>query len=169
MLRVGRPVLAIVGGAPQLEFKDSESARLARAASGLGATAAARARAAVGRIEVTGLPDLTYVGTGWLVEQNTIVTNRHVAREFGRRRRRPDSRSRKGAAPRPIGASIDFLEEVGRAERLEFPIVEILHIEDERRTGLRAPARRETVGPARRSRRRFRSPPRPSGPSSRSP
>ena len=46
-----------------------------------------RAARAVGRINVSGLPDLQYVGTGWLVEKNTILTNRHVAREFGRRTR----------------------------------------------------------------------------------
>ena len=129
VLRTGRPVLAIVGDTPQLEFKDSESAvwRARLQASGEHLQRAARA---VGRIDVTGLPDFPYVGTGWLVEKNTIVTNRHVAREFGRRMRGGFT-FKKGSGARPMTASIDFLEEAGRAERLEFPIVEILHIEDE--------------------------------------
>lgn len=129
VLRVGRPVLAIVGGAAQLQFRDSESevwrARLQASSGRL-----QRAAGAVGRIDVTGLPGFEYVGTGWLVERNTIVTNRHVAREFGRGLRGRFT-FKKGSGAKPIKASIDFLEEVGRAERLEFPIVEILHIEDE--------------------------------------
>ena len=44
-------------------------------------------------------------------------------------------------------ASIDFLEEVGRPERLEFPIVEILHIEDEKgRTSRSCAWRRHRAG-----------------------
>jgi len=129
VLRVGRPVLAIVGDTPQLAFKDSESAvwRERLRASGEHLQRAARA---VGRIEVTGLPDFPYVGTGWLVEKNTIVTNRHVALAFGRRTRGGFT-FKKGSGPRPMTASIDFLEEAGRDEQLEFPVVEILHIEDE--------------------------------------
>ena len=113
----------------RLEFKDSESAvwRARLQASGEHLQRAARA---VGRIDVTGLPDVPYVGTGWLVDKNTIVTNRHVAREFGRRTRGGFT-FKKGSGAKPMTASIDFLEEAGRAEQLEFPIVEILHIEDE--------------------------------------
>ena len=129
VLRMGRPVLAIVGGKTQLEFKDSESAvwRARLQASGVQLQRAARA---VGRIDVTGLPDVPYVGTGWLVEKNTIVTNRHVAREFGRRKRGGFT-FKKGSGAKPMTASIDFLEEAGRAERFDFPIIEILHIEDD--------------------------------------
>jgi endonuclease G len=129
VLRVGRPVLAIVGGAPQLQFTDSESAvwRSRLQASGDHLQRAARA---VGRIDVTGLPDVEYVGTGWLVEPHTIVTNRHVAREFGRRTRGRFT-FKQGSGARPTTASIDFLEELGRHERLAFEVVEILHIEDE--------------------------------------
>jgi endonuclease G len=129
VLRVGRPVLVVVGGTPRLEFADTESevwrSRLHAARDHL-----QRAARAVGRIDVSGLPELQYVGTGWLVEQNTILTNRHVAREFGRRTRGRFT-FKKGTDARPIGASIDFYQEVGRADRLEFQIVEILHIEDE--------------------------------------
>src|SRR5688500_16143530 len=76
VLRVGRPVLVVVGGAPQLEFADAASevwrSRLRASREHL-----QRAARAVGRIDVSGLPDLQYVGTGWLVEKNTILTNRH--------------------------------------------------------------------------------------------
>ena len=129
VLRVGRPVLAVVGGAAQLEFRDSESevwrTRLQASSAHL-----QRAAGAVGRINVSGRPDVPYVGTGWLVEKDAIATNRHVAREFGQRGRdRFTFKKEHGSAP--AGVSIDFLEEAGRTERLSFPIVEILHIEDD--------------------------------------
>lgn len=129
VLRVGRPVLAIVDGAAQLTFKDSESEvwRSRLQASGDQLRRAARA---VGRINVVGIPDLEYAGTGWLVEKNTILTNRHVAREFGRRTRGGFA-FKQGSDEAPLRASIDFLEEAGRRKRLEYPIVEILHIEDD--------------------------------------
>lgn len=124
VLRVGRPVLAIVGDTPQLQFSDSDSevwrSRLQASSDRL-----QRAARAVGRIDVTGLPELEYVGTGWLVEKHTIVTNRHVAREFGH------GTGRRFTFKAPITASIDFLEEVGRPDQRAFPIVDILHIEDE--------------------------------------
>jgi endonuclease G len=127
---VGRPVLAVVGGVPQIQFVEGESevwrSRLLASSDRL-----QRASRAVGRIDVTGLPPFEYVGTGWLVERNTIATNRHVAREFGRQIRGRFA-FKKGSGAKPIGASIDFLEEIGSPERLEFQIVEILHIEDDK-------------------------------------
>lgn len=38
----------------------------------------------VGRIEVEGHPDLQWVGTGFLVGEDAVMTNRHVAKEFSR-------------------------------------------------------------------------------------
>jgi endonuclease G len=129
VLRVGRPVLAIVDGAAQLTFNDSESevwrSRLQASSEQL-----RRAARAVGRINVVGIPDLPYAGTGWLVEQNTLLTNRHVAGEFARRSRGGFT-FKPGIDDAPIRASIDFLEEAGRRKRLEYPIVEVLHIEDD--------------------------------------
>jgi DNA/RNA endonuclease G (NUC1) len=129
VLRVGRPVLAIVRGAAQLEFRDSESA-VWRSRLQASSKLLVRAAGAVGRIEVVGLPPFQYVGTGWLVEKNILVTNRHVAREFARRSG-DGFTFKKGSDDRPISASIDFLEEVGRPQEFTFPIVEILHIEDD--------------------------------------
>jgi endonuclease G len=128
VLRVGRPVLAVVGGAAQLEFKDSESevwrARLQSSSAQL-----QRAAGAVGRINLSGRPGVPYVGTGWLVGKETIATNRHVAREFGQRGR--DGFTFKPASDAAASVSIDFLEEAGRRDQFAFPIVEILHIEDD--------------------------------------
>ena len=81
MLRVGRPVLAIVGNAARLDFKDSESA-VWRSRLQTSAPLLTRAAQAVGRIEVTGLPGYTFeraAGELWRsrfdTERNLIVVN----------------------------------------------------------------------------------------------
>ncbi|MEO5742366.1 MAG: DNA/RNA non-specific endonuclease, partial [Vicinamibacterales bacterium] len=128
VLRVGRPVLAVVGGAAQLEFKDSESevwrARLQSSSMQL-----QRAAGAVGRINLANRPGVPYVGTGWLVDQDVVATNRHVAREFGQHGR--DGFTFRQTSDAATDVSIDFLEEAGQREQLAFPIVEILHIEED--------------------------------------
>lgn len=130
VLRTGRPVLPIVNNAAQLSFTDRDSevwrSRLERAQKRI-----IHAARAVGRIDVSGHPQqLAYVGTGWLVEADTLLTNRHVARQFGRRAAQRFTFSR-GTDGKAIRSSVDFLEEAGRRDRLEFKIVEILHIEDD--------------------------------------
>lgn len=128
VMRVGRPVLAVVDDAPELTFSDSESevwrARLAKAGPQL-----QRAARAVGRIEVVGHPrQLKYVGTGWLVDTDVVLTNRHVAREFSRQDGRRFTFARQ-IDETPMATSIDFLEEAGKTAHLEFRIVDILHVE----------------------------------------
>jgi endonuclease G len=129
VLRVGRPVLAIVGNAARLDFKDSDSS-VWRARLKASAPLLTHASRAVGRLEVTGLPGFPFVGTGWLVDKNIVVTNRHVALAFAERAGRGFT-FKQASGSRPMTAAIDFLEESGRPTQLEFPIVEILHIEDE--------------------------------------
>jgi endonuclease G len=129
VLRVGRPVLAIAGNTPRLEFKDSDSA-VWRSRLQASAPLLTRAAQAVGRIEVTGLPGFSFVGTGWLVDRNTVVTNRHVAQTFAQRNRSGFT-FKQGNRARRLTADIDFLEEAGRPCEREFPIVEIVHLEDE--------------------------------------
>ena len=129
VLRVGRPVLAIVGNEARLDFADSESA-VWRARLQQSGPLLERAARAVGRIEVTGLRGAPFVGTGWLVDRNTVVTNRHVALAFGRRAGRRFTFKQRSPS-RAMSAAIDFLEETGSSMELAFPIVEILHIEDE--------------------------------------
>ncbi len=70
------------------------------------------------------------MGTGWLVDKNTVVTNRHVAQTFARRTGAGFT-FKQASRIRPMSADIDFLEETGRLAQREFPIVEILHIEGE--------------------------------------
>jgi endonuclease G len=127
VMRTGRPVLAVKNDEAELAFDDADSvvwqSRLLGARQRL-----VRATQAVGRIEVHG-HSLDWLGTGWLVAPDTIVTNRHVAAEFGR-----GSGAtfvfRQGLDGAPMRASIDLLEELGREDSLTFELRKILHIED---------------------------------------
>jgi endonuclease G len=127
VLRQGRPVLAIKRDQAELVLEEADSAtwrsRLAAASAHI-----TRAARSVGRIEVEG-HSLAWLGTGWLVAPDTIVTNRHVAGEFGR-----DTGTtfvfRKGLIGDVMVASIDLLEEIDREDSLAFQLTEILHIED---------------------------------------
>ncbi len=129
VLRTGRPVLAISQDKAQLIFNAGDSQiwrdRLTTAEPLL--TPAIRA---VGRVEVSAHPDFSWIGTGWLVAPDVIVTNRHVALEFGQASG-AGFVFRSGTFGRKRRASIDFLEEVGRSAERVAKVREIMHIEDE--------------------------------------
>jgi len=123
--RNGRPVLFIHDGAIEEPHLPLWQQRLAPARAAL-----ERVIPSVGRIELRGHPRYNWVGTGWHIAPNVIITNRHVADVFGRQsgsqfvfRLRPDGGE--------IKARIDFLEEYQRTEETEFAIREILHIEED--------------------------------------
>lgn len=79
----------------------------------------------VGRIEVTGHPSLEWIGTGFLVGEDVIMTNRHVAQEFAHLGQR-----RKWGFEPGMAARIDFVEELGGANSLEYAITEIVGIHE---------------------------------------
>src|SRR5215470_14716277 len=124
-LRRMRPVLAIKNDDVQLVFaKEDESAtwsdRLRKAKDLIAA-----ANRSVGRINLAGHPSLEWVGTGWLIDSDIIVTNRHVARVFSRR-----DGSDLVFQTAEMSSSCDFLEEIDNPAEREFKIARILHIED---------------------------------------
>ncbi|HWS37659.1 MAG TPA: serine protease [Actinoplanes sp.] len=78
--------------------------------------------ARVGRIEVAGHPDFTWLGTGFLAGQNAIITNRHVALEFAAADgARWNFRS-------GMSARLDLNEEHGALDPVEFEVTGILGI-----------------------------------------
>src|SRR5215471_336222 len=129
VLRTGRPVLAVSHNEPDLTFTDAESEvwkdRLSTCRSAL-----LPAIRAVGRIELENNPRFDWVGTGWLVKPDVIVTNRHVASEFGKRSGETFV-FRQGTGGQYMNASIDFLQEAGSGECRSFRLKKILSIEDE--------------------------------------
>ena len=83
----------------------------------------------VGRIELVNHPNGTpWIGTGWLIRDNVVVTNRHVAEIFGDLDGE-DFIFRTGFDGASMRASIDFLEEFDNDGRREFPLFKIMHIE----------------------------------------
>jgi endonuclease G len=84
-----------------------------------------RAFDAVGRIEVKGNGDLKVAGTGFLVRDDVIATNRHVAEQFAEK---VDGKLefRLNMGGERMEAFIDFREESGVRESREFRITEVL-------------------------------------------
>ena len=83
---------------------------------------------AVGRIDLAG-GQLDWVGTGWLVAENVLVTNRHVASEFATRN--GDGFTFKMGAERADDRrDVDFLQEIDNPATLVFKLVKPLHIEE---------------------------------------
>ncbi|WEF24882.1 serine protease [Paracoccus sp. S3-43] len=131
ILTQGRPVLDVVNGEADVQIIDDDAAdiirdRLKRAESHL-----RRAIPAVGRIEVSDNPQGEWFGTGWLLGDGLIVTNRHVAAYFAIRERgrfvfRPGL-----VSGHPQTARIDFQEERGGGSQ-EVPLAEILWMAPER-------------------------------------
>jgi endonuclease G len=128
VLRTGRPVLAISNNEVVLDIKEAESEvwrnRLVSSSDGI-----AHAVRAVGRIDLENSPRFDWVGTGWLVGEDVIVTNRHVALEFARN----DGGQFvfRNAFQGAISAAIDFLHEIDSQETNTFDIQSVLHIEPE--------------------------------------
>jgi len=81
---------------------------------------------AVGRIELTG-SDYTWAGTGWLIDDGIIVTNRHVADIFVKEK---EGRAIFKTALRggQVSSRVDFLEEEGNPKSEEHPITSILWV-----------------------------------------
>ena len=87
-----------------------------------------RAIPAVGRIELNN-SDFPWAGTGWLVADGIVVTNRHVADVFARIDRSSAAFVfRPGLVGGRMSSDIDFLEEENRLDSAEHPITSILWI-----------------------------------------
>jgi endonuclease G len=82
----------------------------------------------VGRIEITGHPQYSWVGTGWLIfGTDIVVTNRHVANIFASKR---DGffEFNTDFLGNPLQVRIDFKEEHNVEEAHEFEIYEVIHM-----------------------------------------
>ena len=127
VMRRQRPVLAIRDNDPQLVFIDEEDVGIWKARLEAARPFLQRANRAAGRIELEGAR-LDWVGTGWLVHDNILVTNRHVAIEFAMRR--GEGFTFRTGDDGTIRASIDFLQEIDNPATLVFKLLRPLHIEE---------------------------------------
>lgn len=78
----------------------------------------------VGRIEVSNNAEFSWVGTGWLIDEDIIVTNRHVADIFSVNG--SGFKFKVGYPSGSQGSSVDFLEEDKRSASLVFDIDRVL-------------------------------------------
>jgi len=85
---------------------------------------------AVGRIELDNFRH-PWVGTGWLVDDDIIVTNRHVAELFAARNGRRFVFRQGADGTHPVAARVDFMEELNSSAVNEFRLLDVLYIEDE--------------------------------------
>lgn len=119
-----RPVLLVENHRVTLPSSDVLSKRIAKHAD-----AFEPALRSVGRVELVGHPELEWVGTGWMIEEDVVVTNRHVADEFARRDATGIGyvfiRNQAGSEVLP---RIDFHEEYRSVVAAEFRIERVLYI-----------------------------------------
>ena len=87
--------------------------------------------ARVGRIDVEGFASMPFVGTGWLIDDGIVATNRHVAELIARRGTEGFS-FRIGSAGKPLAVSLDtghFRDGAGGGLKLD--VESVLYIEPE--------------------------------------
>jgi endonuclease G len=126
VLRTGRPVLFVQNSSFAIDDSliPAWRERLERARTKLKAVIDS-----VGRINVANKPPYEWLGTGWLVRPDIVVTNRHVATEFAGSNPAGGFMFLRNFRRRLMSASIDFRMEHEVDAVAEFPLVEVLHIE----------------------------------------
>lgn len=129
ILSKGRPVYSIINGQRASHDEMDRTSRIWNSRLDNSATVLENIYPFVGRIDVINDPDnLSYVGTGWFIDENIIVTNRHVADKFAGH----DGVGltfKSGKAGEIISADLDTLHEEGREDENVFSIDEILYVE----------------------------------------
>jgi endonuclease G len=128
VLRRTRPVLEIKHNEAKLDFVDNADSEIWKARLTKAKPLLDHAIRAVGRINLQEAR-LDWVGTGWLVAENILVTNRHVAREFVTRK--GDGFTFQTGLNGSMSADVDFLQEIGNPAELIFKLVKPLYVEDE--------------------------------------
>ncbi len=88
--------------------------------------------ASVGRVELSGHPLLHHAGTAWIVAEDLVVTNAHVAAEFVRREQ-SSLVFRRAFGAEAMSVRVDLREEfepVGSPEQFEIAVDQVLYLAD---------------------------------------
>ncbi len=125
VLITGRPVLLIRDGV----IEQAELASVEEMLKGI-RNAMVKPINSVGRIELLDHDTYEWCGTGWRIEDDLIVTNRHVANIFAQRQEQV-FKFRLNQMGKQVRARIDFREEYKGTISEEFGIAEILWIADD--------------------------------------
>ncbi len=78
----------------------------------------------IGRIELDGHPSMDWIGTGFLVADTVVMTNRHVAKVFSKQS------GKKWVFEQGMTPRIDYNEELGATKPAEFAITGVIGIHD---------------------------------------
>lgn len=116
ILEFGRPSLLIQDGKPEAPASDTWKSRLKPYEKAVNSIIPS-----IGRIELRHHPDYEWVGTGWLIDNRYLITNRHVAMVFAEKRGRQFV-FRRSPSGDTIASRIDFREEYERADAFELNI-----------------------------------------------
>lgn len=123
VLEVGRPVLLVRNDTFELPESGVWRTRLTASKSKIESIIPS-----VGRIEISNHPDFDWAGTGWMVADDVIVTNRHVAMEFARKQGNQFAFLKSFLGP--MSARVDFKEEHDTSGVQEVEVASIVFIEE---------------------------------------
>lgn len=125
IILTGRPVLFIRDGVIDKAALKEVEAKLKPARQRLKAPISG-----IGRIELLDHDTFEWCGTGWRVDEDHIITNRHVAMVFAQQQG-PRFPFRFNQAGKQVRARVDFREEYQGAQSDEFGIAEVLWMADD--------------------------------------
>lgn len=123
ILKIGRPSLLIADSKWEALKPGALRDRLESARAGL-----EQAIPSVGRVEIVDASE-DYVGTGWMLDEDVLVTNRHVAERFARRRGGVLS-FLPTFTGQPQRVRVDFLHEQGLETTHQIAVLEVLSLEE---------------------------------------
>jgi len=126
ILLVGRPVLKVLHNTFEVPESSEWQAKLSSSRENI-----ERAIPAVGRLDTLNVPGFDWLGTGWIVRDDIIVTNRHVASIFASKTNNDKYEYRKNFRNETMKARLDIREEIDQAIETEFKVVEIIYIAEE--------------------------------------
>jgi endonuclease G len=123
ILLVGRPVIEILHSTFQVPSSDVWFDKLKQSRNLLESIIPS-----IGRVETTNVPGFEWLGTAWIVKEDIIVTNAHVAREFAKKNADNKFEFRRNFKNERMRARLDTREEFDQSEEIEYIVTDILYV-----------------------------------------